>query len=759
VRPIQSAAIVGAGVMGAQIAAHLANAGLPVVLFDVTVEDARRGLARLDGLKPPPFFLPGLAQQILPADLRDLAPLDSVDWIVEAVVERLDVKRDLLEWLAARAAPDVVLSSNTSGIPLAEIAAGRSPGVRQRWLGTHFFNPPRYLHLVELIPTPDTAPDVVRRLSDFLDHRLGKGVVLARDTPGFIANRLGLFGFTRVLNVLQSGEFSIADLDALTGPLIGRPRSATFRTADLAGLDVLAVVAADLARRLPDDERRLFEMPPLLARMIERGLLGAKSGRGFYQRVSHDNGSAILTLDPGTLEYRDTGRSRLTGLDAARSVPDTADRLKRLFLGHDRIGAFLRETLGATLVYAARVAPAIADSIDDIDRAMRWGFGWELGPFEIWDAIGVHAVLEACQVDTPPPLVQAVVDAGRDRFRPGLLVPAAPDLQLLKSARDRNRIVKTAPGASLVDLGDGVLCLALHSKLNTIGPDTIAMVQTGVSEAAANWTALVVAAEADAFSAGANLMLLLAEAEKRNWDVIDSMVRAFQRATMALKSCPVPVVAAPAGLALGGGCEICLHADRVQAAAETYMGLVEAGVGLIPAGGGTKEMLLRATEAAGETDDLRPLVRTLFETIGFARVSTSARDARRLGYLRDVDRVTMNRQRLVADAKACALDRVREGYQPPLPRPAVRVGGAEVTAVLSLGIHLARRAGRISDHDVRVGRALARVLAGGDLPHPTTVGETYLLDLEREAFLSLCGEPKTLERIGYTLKTGKPLRN
>lgn len=745
--------------MGAQIAAHLANAGVPVALLDVTADDARKGLSRLERMTPPPFFMPGLAERVRPGDLGDLSPLESVDWIIEAIVERLDVKRKLLERVESRAAPDAVLSSNTSGIPLAEIAAGRSAALRRRWLGTHFFNPPRYLHLVEVIPTPETAPDVLVRLREFLDRRLGKGVVTARDTPGFIANRLGVFGLARVLNVLASGELTIEDTDALTGPLIGRPKTATFRTVDLAGLDVLAAVAADLVRRLPGNERRLFEVPPLVARMVERGLLGAKTGRGFYQRVSQGDRSTILVLDPATLEYREARQSRFSHLQAAESGTDTASRLRRLFLAGDEAGAFLRETLGATLVYAAEVAPLIANSIDDVDRAMRWGFGWELGPFEVWDAIGIRAVLDACRVDPPPLLVRPILKAGRDTFRPGPLPPAAPDLQLLRSARQRSRLVKTNPAASLVDLGDGVLCVEFHSKLNTIDAETVAMLQAGVGEAAAGWTALVVGNEAGAFSAGANLTLVLREAETGNWEAIDGMVRAFQRATQALKSCPVPVLAAPAGLALGGGLEICLHADRVQAAAEAYVGLVETSVGLIPAGGGTKEMLLRATDAAGVSDDLRPRVRGVFETIGFARVSSSALDARRLGYLRDVDRVTMNRDRLLAEAKACALDRVGQGYQPRLPRQSVRVGGDEVAAVLSLGIHLAWRAGRISDHDALVGRKLARVLAGGDLPHPATVSEAYLLDLEREAFLSLCGEPKTLERIGYTLKTGKPLRN
>jgi 3-hydroxyacyl-CoA dehydrogenase len=463
-------------------------------------------------------------------------------------------------------------------------------------------------------------------------------------------------------------------------------------------------------------------------------------------------------LDLETLEFRESKPAALPSIDAARTIADAGERIKTLFLGKDRAGALLRQTLGATLLYAARVAPDVAGSIDDVDRALRWGFGWQLGPFETLDAIGVKEVVEACGVADPPPLVREVL-AGPGRFRAGPLPPAGPGRLLLRTVRaDPRSIVRANAGASLIDLGDGVLAVEFHSKMNALGGDAIEMIQAGVSLAAAEFAALVVGNEGEHFSAGANLMLLLLEAQEGNWDEIALMVRAFQRATMALKSSPVPVVVAPAGLALGGGCEICLHGDRVRAAAETYMGLVEAGVGLIPAGGGTKEMLLRAVDES-DTDDVFPNVRAAFETIGLGKVSTSAPDARRLGYLRMVDGVVMNRERLIAEAKAAALARVREGYQPPVPRASVPVGGAETLARLSLGVHLMHRAGHISDHDALIGRKLAWILAGGDLPHAASVTELHLLDLEREAFLSLCGEPKTLERIGYTLKTGKTLRN
>jgi 3-hydroxyacyl-CoA dehydrogenase len=746
--PMRSVAVLGAGTMGAQIAAHFANAGVPVVLLDVTADAARDGLKRARALKPDPFFTADAAALITTGSLDgDLSKLASVDWIVEAVVEQIDIKRSLLERVEAVRRPGTIVTSNTSGIPIATLAEGRSDDFRRHWLGTHFFNPPRYLRLLEVIPTGDTDRAVVARVSHFSDQRLGKGVVLAKDTPNFIANHIGLYGVTQVLRALESGQYTIEEIDAITGPAIGRPKSATFRTMDIAGIDILAHVAKNLR----------FELPPLIAALVERGWVGEKAGQGFYKREKARGGSEILTLDPATLTYRPKQPARLPSLDAARSIDDVRERIRALYLGTDKVGQFLRDTLGPTLRYTARVWPEIAYSIDDVDRAMQWGFGWELGPFEIIDAIGAHALFG----DDAAALADAskAFTAG-DRFRHDGVPPAAADLQLLRSARDRQRIVRKNAGASLVDLGDGVLALEFHSKMNAIGGDTIQMIHAGVKEAAANFAALVVGNDAPNFSAGANLMLLLLEAQEGNWDEIDMMIRAFQGATQALRFADVPVVVAPAGLTLGGGCEITLHADRVQAAAESYIGLVEVGVGLIPGGGGTKEMLARAVEGLPPTHgDLLPFVQRVFETIGFAKVSTSAADARRLGFLDEADRVTMNRERLIADAKEYALDRVREGYQRPSPRAGIVVGGDSVLAALKLGIHLAWRGGRISDHDAVVGRALAHVLAGGALPHQTTVSEQYLLDLEREAFLKLSGERKTLERIQHTLRSGKPLRN
>jgi 3-hydroxyacyl-CoA dehydrogenase len=742
--------------MGAQIAAHLANAGVPALLLDVTREAARAGFERARALKPDPFFSAAAYSLIRTGSFdADLASLASCDWIIEAVVEQLDIKQSLLERVEEHRAPHAVVSSNTSGIPLTSIAEGRSAAFKAHWLGTHFFNPPRYLHLLELIPTADTDPAVLDGVASFADHHLGKGVVVAKDTPNFIANHLGLFGVAQTFRALAGSEYTIEEIDAITGPAIGRPKSATFRTMDIAGIDVLGHVLRNLSERLTDPAaREIFALPPLVQALVERGWTGAKAGQGFYKK---DASGEILTLDLGTLTYRAKQAARLPSIDAARSIEAVGDRIRTLFTGRDKVGSFLRATLGPTLVYAARVTPEIAHSIDDVDRAMRWGFGWDLGPFETWDAIGIDRVLEASQVTDIPPLVREA--QARGGFRPGAeLAPAAPDLLILQSSKRSRGVVKKNAGASLVDLGDGVLCCEFHSKMNAIGGDTLQMLQAGIKEASAGYRALVVGNDAPNFSAGANLMLLLLEAQEGNWDEVDLMIRSFQSATMALKYAPVPVVAAPAGLALGGGCELALHGDRVQAAAEAYIGLVEVGVGLIPAGGGTKEMLARAAESAPAGVDLLPYVQRVFETIGFGKVSTSAADAKRIGYLRDVDDVTMNRDRLIADAKAAALA-LASDYSAPQPRQAVRVGGEGLLAALKLGIHLAWRAGRISDHDALIGRKLAWILAGGSLPHPAAVSEQQLLDLEREAFLSLCGERRTQERIAYTLKTGKTLRN
>lgn len=773
---IRSAAVLGAGTMGAQIAAHLANAGIPVTLLDLTRDTAADLLKRAQALKPDPFFTKDAASRITLGGFDsadDFARLATADWIVEAVVERLDVKQALLARVDEVRKPDAIVSSNTSGIPVGSIAEGRSESFRRHWLGTHFFNPPRYLKLLELIPTADTDPSVVATMRAFADTRLGKGVVIAKDTPNFIANRIAMFTVMRCLEALDRG-YTIEEIDAITGPAIGRPKSATFRTLDITGIDLLLQVSRNLQERLGDEAARWLTPPPVVGALVERGWFGEKAGQGFYRKEgrSADGGSEILTLDPETMTYRARKSVRLPSLDATKNIDDPAERIRTLFFSKDRVGEFLRATLGPTILYAAYVTPDIADSMDDVDRAMSWGLGWELGPFEIADAIGLRELLDTLPVEERPFgkvawIIRSRLDANQNTLRNGQRVPLPNGALLFRAARQSKNVVKKNPGASLIDLGDGVLGLDLHSKMNTIGGDTIAMLAAGVKEAERNFAALVVSTDAVNFSVGANLMLLLMEAQEGNWDEIDMMVRAFQQATMGLRLAAVPVIVAPAGMVLGGGCEMSMHADRLQAAAETYIGLVEVGVGLIPAGGGTKEFVARAADEtlAGGTltltpqTNLLPAIQRAFETMAFAKVSTSAAEARTLGLLRATDRITMNRDRLIADAKALALSRVAEGYQRPALRTAIAVGGAPLKAALDVGIHLALRAGRISEHDARIGRALANIMAGGNVPHATYVSEQHLLDLEREAFLALCGQPKTLERIAHTLKSGKPLRN
>jgi 3-hydroxyacyl-CoA dehydrogenase len=711
--------------MGAQIAAHLANAGYPVQLLDVSLEAAKAGLERASKLKPDPFFTRDASSLVTVGSFdSDLAAISSADWIIEAVIEQREAKRSLLERVDVLRRPGSIVTSNTSGLSIVGLAHERSADFRRHWLGTHFFNPPRYLPLLELIPTSDSDPAVVDAVRHFAENRLGKNVVIAKDTPGFIANHIAMFGLLRILQVVADGAFTVEEIDAITGQAIGRPKSATFRTIDIAGLDILAHVAKDLTTRLPD-RAAAFRFPSFVDEMLARGWIGEKAGRGFYERRTSSSGDTeIWALDPVKMEYRPKQTPALPALDATASLP-LADRMRKLFAGTDRVGQFLQTTLAPAIHYAAEVAPQIAYSIDDIDRAMQWGFGWPLGPFEIADAVGLT----------------------ERAFRDAPLEPASPHADLLRVARSGDKVLVSNAGASLIDLDDGVLAVSLHSRMNAIGGDALDMLQRGVQEASRNFAALVVSGEGAHFSVGANLMLLLLEAQEGNWDDIDAMVRSFQKATLGLRYSDVPVVAAPFGMTLGGGCEIVLHADRVQAAAETYIGLVEVGVGLIPAGGGTKEMLLR----------LGP--EKAFETIGFGRLSGSAPDALRFGYLRSTDNWSMNRDRVVWEAKQHALMRVQEGYRRPQRPVAIPVGGDPMRATLDLGVHLAWRGGRISEHDALIGRKLAFVLAGGALPHAGSVSEDQLLDLEREAFLSLCGERLTLERIQYTLKTGKTLRN
>jgi len=807
---IRTVAVLGAGTMGARIAAHLANAGMHCWLLDMvpselTPDEKARGLTLTDPRvrnrivragfeaaqksRPAAFFTPATASRITIGNFEDnLAWCAQADWIIEAVAENLAIKRSLLQRVAAQRRPGTIVTTNTSGLPIHQIAEGFDDDFQRHWAGTHFFNPPRYMKLVELISGPATSPEVLDTLSDFCDRRLGKGVVRAKDTPNFIANRIGTFSMLTSLSLMPRLGMSIEEVDACTGPAIGWPKSATFRTADIVGLDVLANVVRNIYENAPQDEsRELYRVPPLVEEMIKRGWLGEKSGRGFYQRVKKGGDSEILTLDPGTMEYRPRQKARFASLEMARTIDDLRARLQAI-LGPviagqpgDKAQQFLWALISETSLYAARRIPEIADSIVDIDRAMRWGFGWELGPFEICDALGVEVLVRRWTADGRdlPPLFTWLLSSGRKSLYESsagelsAFAPAAgrhtkviepPGVIILKSLKERSTEVARNSGASLIDLGDGVLCCEFHAKMNAIGDDITAMMQTGLKRLNTDFNALVVANQATNFSVGANLMLLLVAAQEQEWDDIHDAVRRFQSANMALKHAAKPVVVAPQGMALGGGCEVCLHGARIQAAAETYMGLVETGVGLIPAGGGSKEMIIRANEhaAGGESLDLFHAFKPVFETLAMAKVSTSAEDARNLGFLRPADFISMNGDRLVADAKAAALALVEEDYRPALAsptEPSIRVLGEELIAGAKLAIHMMLRGEYISEYDAHVARKLANVLAGGPLSESQLVSEQYLLDLERETFVSLCGERKTQERIAHTLKTGKPLRN
>lgn len=804
---IEKAAVLGAGTMGARIAAHFANAGLPCYLLDIvprelTAEETQKGLTlesravrnrfALAGIeaakksRPAAFFVPDFARLITPGNFEDnLSWCAEADWIIEAVTEDLAIKRSLLARVDEHRRSGTIVSSNTSGLPIRLVAQGRSEDFQAHWAGTHFFNPPRYMKLVELIAGPKTKPEVLAALDEFCDRRLGKGVVVAKDTPNFIANRIGTFSMLNAVRLMGELDMTVEEVDACTGPAIGQPKSATFRTADLVGLDVLAHVVRNIYDSVPNDEsREIYKLPPLIEEMMKRGWLGEKTSSGFYKRVKKGGGeSEILTLDTKTMEYRPRQKAKFASIEAGKTIEDTRERL-RSFVGPilegkvvDKAARFIWGALSETCLYAARRVPEIADRIVEVDRAMRWGFNWELGPFEIWDTIGVEpmALMLKMVGKAMPTSVTSLVASGRKTFYQSAHghtsyfdlattehkpVEEPGGIIILKSLREQSKVIEGNSGASLIDLGDGVVCCEFHAKMNAIGGDIVAMLHAGLKRLHTDFDAMVIANQAVNFSVGANLMLLLVSAQEEEWDDIHMAVRQFQNVNMAIKYAPRPVVAAPQGMALGGGCEISLHAARIHANSELYMGLVETGVGLIPGGGGTKEMLIRANEHAtgGEDLDLFHALKPVFENIAMAKVGTSAEECRALGYLRASDLVAMNRDRLVADAKQTALAMVRAGYHPPAPAQ-IRVLGEEFIAAAKLAIHQMLRGEYISEYDALVARKLANILGGGPLSAPQLVSEQYVLDLEREAFVSLCGQRNTQRRIAHTLKTGKPLRN
>jgi 3-hydroxyacyl-CoA dehydrogenase len=804
---IHKVAILGAGTMGARIAAHFANAGVPSYLLDIVPPDAdgaarnKIAAAGLEGAKkskPAAFFEPSLAKLITVGNVEDdLKKLSEVDWIIEAVVENLDIKRSLLEKVNAARKPGTIITTNTSGLPVSKIAEGFPEDFRRCWFGTHFFNPPRYMRLLELIATAETDRALLESVAWFSDVRLGKGVVHAKDTPNFIGNRIGTFSVLNVMRLMQEMDLTIEDVDALTGTPVGWPKSATFRTIDLVGLDILGHVVRNMTGEGGTlDERSDLQLPAFYSQMLERKLLGDKTKGGFYKKSKSTDGTELrLAIDWKTLEYHPRQKPKFAALDMAKNVEETGVRV-RMLLGlegapqkGDKAGAFLWAAMSELWTYAANRIPEISDTVVEIDRAMKLGFNWEMGPFELWDAAGVGATVARMKKEGKP--VPANVEkllasgnknwyaddaqtrSGRKYFdlaSGGWKAVEVPEgVWSMTVAKKSNGVVKKNSGASLVDLGDGVGCIEFHSKMNSLGADIIQLITQSLKPGGPGdaFDAFVITNDATNFSVGANLMLLLMAVQEEEWDDVDLVIRQFQGMTQAIKFSAKPVVVGAFGLTLGGGTEISLHAPARQPHAELYTGLVEVGVGLIPGGGGCKEMLLRALDSAssirpdgrGESVELLEAMKRAFETIAMAKVATSAHEARGLGFLADSDNITMNRERVLTDAKARALELARSGYEAPVMRTELPAPGENVLATLKLGVYLMRQGEYISDHEVKIGNKVAEVLCGGNVTPGTPVSEQYILDLEREAFKSLCGEKKTQERIQYTLKTGKTLRN
>jgi len=803
---IHKVAILGAGTMGARIAAHFANAGVPAYLLDIVPPDAdgparnKIAAAGLDAArksKPAAFFEPSLAKLVTIGNFEDdLKKLAEVDWIIEAVVENLDLKRALLQKVDAVRKPGTIITTNTSGLPIGKIAEGFSADFRRSWFGTHFFNPPRYMRLLELVPTPDSDHTLIDTVAHFCDMRLGKGVVFAKDTPNFIGNRIGTFSVLNVMRLLQEMDLTIEDVDALTGTPVGWPKSATFRTIDLVGLDILSHVVGNMTANVRD-ERSELRIPDFYGKMIERKWLGDKTKGGFYKKSKGADGKEErLALDWKTLEYHPRHKPKLPALEMAKNVEDTGARV-RMLLGlegsgpqkGDKAGAFLWAALSDLWTYAANRVPEISDTVVEIDRAMKLGFNWEMGPFELWDAAGVEATVARMKKEGKPiagnvekllasgqktwytddpksPSRRKYFDLSTGSWKP---VTVPEGVWSVTVAKKSNGVVKKNSGASLVDIGEGVGCIEFHSKMNTLGTDIISLVTQTLKPGGPgeNFDAFVVTNDGQNFSVGANLMLLLMAVQEQEWDDVDLVIRQFQGMTQAVKFSPKPVVVAPFGLTLGGGTEMSLHAPARQPHAELYAGLVEVGVGLLPGGGGCKEMLFRAIDSAssirpdgrGESVELMEAMKKAFETIAMAKVATSAHEARALGFLVDADGITMNRERVLTDAKTRALELVRGGYEPPVMRSDVPAPGENILATLKMGVYLMRQGDYISDHEVKIGNKVAEVLCGGNVTPGTPVSEQYILDLEREGFKSLCGEKKTQERIQFTLKTGKTLRN
>ena len=799
-RRIKHVAVIGSGIMGSGIACHFANIGVRVLLLDIapkelTDQEKAKGLTLDNKLvrnrivnsalqvalksKPSPIYNQKFANRITTGNLEDdIAKIADIDWIIEVVVERLDIKQQVFEQIEKHRTKGTIVSSNTSGIPIQFMNEGRSEDFQQHFAVTHFFNPPRYLKLFEVVPGPNCKQEITNFLMEYGDKFLGKTSVLAKDTPAFIGNRIGIFGIQSLFHQVKEMDLTVEEVDKLTGPVIGRPKSATFRTVDVVGLDTLVHVANGIYKNCPDDEAHdLFLLPDFINKMIENKWLGSKTGQGFYKKVKGDNGkSEIQALDLNTLTYRKSQKAKFATLELTKSIDKPIDRFKVLVNGKDKAGDFYRRNFGELFAYVQHRIPEISDELYRIDDAMKAGFGWENGPFEIWDAVGIETGIELIQKlgKEPAAWVTEMIANKETSFytvkdgatyyydlvaKSQTKKPGQDAFIILDNIRKTNEVWKNS-GVVIEDLGDGILNVEFQSKMNTIGADVLAGINKGIDLAERNFQGLIVGNQVANFSVGANIGMIFMMAVEQEYDELNYAIKYFQDTMMRMRYSSIPTISAPHGMALGGGCELSLHADKIVAAAETYMGLVEFGVGVIPGGGGSKEMALRASDSFKKGDVELNVLQENFLTIGMAKVSTSAYEAYDLGlFQKGKDIVVVNKDRQLAVAKQHAILIAESGYTQPVKRNDVKVLGKQALGMFLVGTDAMNHSKYISEHDQKIANKLAYVMAGGDLSEPTLVNEQYLLDLEREAFLSLCTERKTLERIQHMLKTGKPLRN
>ena len=794
-RVIKKVAVIGSGIMGSGIACHFANIGVEVLLLDIvpnalTEAEEKKGLTieskairnrmvndhLANALKsnPSPIYSQKFANRITTGNTTDnLSEIATCDWIIEVVVERLDIKKQVFEQIDKFRKPGTLITSNTSGIPIKYMSEGRSDDFQVHFCGTHFFNPARYLKLFEIIPGPKTSPDVLDFLSNYGSQFLGKTSVIAKDTPAFIGNRIGIFGIQSLFHLVKEMGLTIEEVDKLTGPVIGRPKSATFRTVDVVGLDTLVHVANGLYEGCPNDEAHdLFKLPDFISKMIENKWLGSKSGQGFYKKV----GKEILSLDLNTLEYRAAKKASFATLELTKTIEKPIDRFKVLVKGKDKAGEFYRKSFAAMFAYCSNRIPEISDDFYKIDDAMKSGFGWENGPFEIWDAIGVENAIELMKAEgySPAAWVKDMLASGNSTFysvkngathyynstsKSQEKVPGQDAFIILDNIRESHKVWGNSD-ASIIDLGDGILNLEFHSKMNTIGGGVLAGINKAIDLAEKEYRGLVIGNQGANFTVGANIGMIFMMAVEQEYDELNMAIKYFQDTMMRVRYSSIPVIVAPHGMTLGGGCEMSMHADRVVAAAETYIGLVEFGVGVIPGGGGSKEMALRASDLFHKNDVELNVLQEYFLTIGMAKVATSAYEGFDIGVLqKGKDIVVVNKDRQIAVAKQVALQMANQGYTQPIRRTDIKVLGKQALGMFLVGTNQMVAGKYISEHDLKIANKLAYVMAGGDLSEPTLVSEQYLLDIEREAFLSLCAERKTLERIQFMLTKGKPLRN